>query len=130
MPEPREGVARAKPFKRVINLDIRDWVADWELLEQPKAQEGAPNVLFVVWDDTGFGAFNPFGGPIEMPTMQRLADNGLKYTQFHTTSICSPSRSDVDRPESHDSRYGVRVGGDSGLPGDEWAHPVRDGADR
>jgi arylsulfatase A-like enzyme len=49
-------------------------------------------VLFIVWDDTGFGAWEPFGGPIEILTLKRLADSGMRYTQFHTTAICSPTR--------------------------------------
>ncbi len=91
----------SKPFKGVINLDIRDSTPDWEPYEQPKAPEGAPNVVFVVWDDTGFGALSPFGGPIEMPTLQRLADGGLKYTQFHTTAICSPTRASMLTGRNH-----------------------------
>ena len=90
-----------KPFKGVINLDVRDSTPDWEPYEQPKAPEGAPNVLFIVWDDTGFGALSPFGGPVEMPTLERLADNGLKYTQFHTTAICSPSRAAMLTGRNH-----------------------------
>ena len=91
----------SKPFKGVINLDVRDSTPDWEPYAQPKAPDGAPNVLFVVWDDTGFGALSPFGGPIEMPTMQRLADGGLKYTQFHTTAICSPTRASLLTGRNH-----------------------------
>jgi len=91
----------AKPFKGVINLDVRDSKPDWEPYEQPKAPDGAPNVLFIVWDDTGFGATEPFGGPIEMPTLKRLADGGLKYTQFHTTAICSPTRASLLTGRNH-----------------------------
>ena len=80
----------SKPFKGTVNIDIRDSTPDWEPYQQPQAPDGAPNVLFIVWDDTGFGALEPFGGPIEVPTMKRLADNGLSYTQFHTTALCSP----------------------------------------
>lgn len=82
-----------KQFKGVINVDIRDSTPDLELYQQPKAPKGAPNVLYIVWDDTGFAAWSPFGGLIEMPTMQRLCDMGLRYTQFHTTALCSPTRS-------------------------------------
>ena len=57
------------------------------------APEGAPNVLIVLYDDTGLAAWSPYGGRIEMPTMQRLADEGLTYTQWHTTALCSPTRS-------------------------------------
>ena len=91
----------AKPFKGVINLDVRDSIPDWEPYAQPKAPEGSPNVLFLVWDDTGFGALEPFGGPIEMPNMKRLADNGLRYTQFHTTAICSPTRAALLTGRNH-----------------------------
>jgi len=90
-----------KPFKGVINLDVRDSKPDWEPYEQPKAPDGAPNVLFIVWDDTGFGALEPFGGPIKVPNMKRLADSGLKYTQFHTTAICSPSRASLLTGRNH-----------------------------
>lgn len=91
----------SKPFKGVINLDVRDSTPDWAPYEQPEAPEGAPNVLFIVWDDTGIGATSPFGGPIEMPTLQRLADSGLRYTQFHTTAICSPTRASMLTGRNH-----------------------------
>ena len=81
------------PFNGVINVDIRDSVADWAPYVAPKAPEGAPNVLIVLYDDTGLAAWSPFGGRIEMPTLQRLADNGLMYSQWHTTALCSPTRS-------------------------------------
>jgi arylsulfatase A-like enzyme len=90
-----------KPFRGVINLDIRDSTPDWKPYEQPKAPDGAPNVLFIVYDDTGFGAWEPFGGPIEMPTLQRLCDGGLRYTQFHTTAICSPTRASLLTGRNH-----------------------------
>ena len=60
---------------------------------EPPAPEGAPNVLLVLYDDTGLAAWSPYGGRINMPTMQKLADNGLTYTQWHTTALCSPTRS-------------------------------------
>ena len=90
-----------KPFKGVINLDVRNSVPDWEPYEQPKAPAGAPNVIFLVWDDTGFGAWDFFGGPIEMPNMGKLAASGLRYTQFHTTAICSPTRSALLTGRNH-----------------------------
>lgn len=82
-----------KPFNGVIKLDIRDSKSDWTPYEQPKAPEGAPNVLIVLFDDTGMAAWSPYGGKINMPTLQKLADNGLTYTQWHTTALCSPTRS-------------------------------------
>jgi arylsulfatase len=82
-----------KEFKGTINIDIRDSVPDWEPYAAPKAPDGAPNVLYIVWDDVGFGAFSPFGGLIETPAMDRVAEKGLRYTNWHTTALCSPTRS-------------------------------------
>jgi len=84
-----------KPFKGVVNLDIRDSTPDWEPFLQPQAPEGAPNVLMIVWDDVGYGAMDVFGGPIETPTMRRIADAGIRYGNFHTTALCSPTRSSL-----------------------------------
>src|ERR1700753_1887156 len=82
-----------KPFKGTIKLDVRDSTPDWEPFVPERAPEGSPNVLVVFYDDTGLAAWSPFGGRIEMPTLQRLADNGLTYSQWHTTALCSPTRS-------------------------------------
>jgi arylsulfatase A-like enzyme len=89
------------PFKGVIKLDVRDSKEDWAPYTPPKAPDGAPNVLFVLFDDTGQAAWSPFGGGINMPTLQRLADNGLMYTQWHTTALCSPSRSTMLTGRNH-----------------------------
>ena len=91
----------SKEFNGVVNEDIRESEPDWSSYEQPKAAEGAPNVLFVVWDDVGFSAFEPFGGPINTPTMRRIADLGLRYTQFHTTALCSPTRAAMLTGRNH-----------------------------
>jgi arylsulfatase A-like enzyme len=82
-----------KPFKGVIKLDVRDSTPDWDPYTPTKAPAGAPNILFVLYDDTGMAAWSPFGGRINMPTLQKLADNGLMYSQWHTTALCSPTRS-------------------------------------
>jgi arylsulfatase len=82
-----------KPFKGTIKLDVRDSVPDWEPFTPTRAPQGAPNVLFVLYDDTGLAAWSPFGGRINMPTLQKLADRGLTYSQWHTTALCSPTRS-------------------------------------
>lgn len=78
------------PFKGVIKLDIRDSKADWAPFLPPTAPKDAPNILIVLYDDTGQAAWEPYGGAINMPTLQKLADNGLTYTQWHTTALCSP----------------------------------------
>jgi arylsulfatase len=85
----------ATPFKGRIELDIRESTPDWEPFLQPQAPEGAPNVLMIVWDDVGYGAMDVFGGPIETPTMRRIAESGLRYSNFHTTALCSPTRSSL-----------------------------------
>jgi len=90
-----------KTFKGTINIDIRDSVPDWEPYVQPKAPDGASNVLFVVWDDVGFAAMEPFGGLVKTPAMQRIADMGLRYTQFHTTALCSPTRASMLTGRNH-----------------------------
>lgn len=82
-------------WKGTVNLDIRDSVPDWGPYLQPQAPEDAPNILMIVWDDVGYGAMDVFGGPIETPTMQRIADMGIRYSNFHTTALCSPTRSSL-----------------------------------
>ncbi|HEU4995987.1 MAG TPA: arylsulfatase [Gemmatimonadaceae bacterium] len=83
----------AKKFNGVIKLDVRDSKPDWAPYTLPTAPKGAPNVLIVLYDDTGLAAWSPFGGRINMPTLQKLADGGLRYSQWHTTALCSPTRS-------------------------------------
>ena len=80
-------------FTGHIELDVRDSTPDWNAFLYKKAPEGAPNVLVVLFDDTGQAAWSPYGGRINMPTLDRLAANGLTYSQWHTTALCSPTRS-------------------------------------
>jgi arylsulfatase A-like enzyme len=68
-----------------------------------KAPEGAPNVLIVLIDDMGFGIPSAFGGPVHMPTVDRLASEGLRYNQFHTTALCSPTRTALLSGRNHHS---------------------------
>jgi arylsulfatase len=67
------------------------------------APKGAPNVLLIMTDDTGFGAASTFGGPIPTPTLDRLANSGLRYNQFHTTALCSPTRAALLTGRNHQS---------------------------
>src|SRR5919205_441182 len=85
----------ADEFNGVIDLDVRNSVADWAPYMEPRAPEGAPNVLFVVWDDMGFGSWDLYGGLIETPAMRRIAESGVQFTQFHTTALCSPTRASL-----------------------------------
>ena len=65
--------------------------------------EGAPNVVIILIDDMGFGATSAFGGPINMPTLERVAADGLKYNRFHTTALCSPTRQALLTGRNHHS---------------------------
>lgn len=73
-------------------FDARHEDAAYEPLQPLRPPAGAPNVLVVLLDDAGFGANSAFGGPCRTPTFERLAAGGLRYTRFHTTAICSPTR--------------------------------------
>jgi arylsulfatase A-like enzyme len=66
-----------------------------------KAPEGAPNIVIILIDDMGFGMSSAFGGPIHMPTVDRLASEGLRYNQFHTTALCSPTRTALLSGRNH-----------------------------
>src|SRR5437763_15709076 len=91
----------AKPFDGIIKLDVGDSKPDWTPFVLKKAPEGAPNILIVLFDDTGLAAWSPFGGRVNMPTLQKLADNGLRYSQWHTTALCSPTRSTFLNGRNH-----------------------------
>src|SRR5215468_12284205 len=68
-----------------------------------KAPENAPNVLIILIDDCGFGQWSTFGGQIPTPNLDRLAQNGLHYTRFHTTALCSPTRAAILTGRNHHS---------------------------
>jgi arylsulfatase len=82
--------APAPPFKRQIGLGYKDSKPDFP--KPVHAPRGAPNILLTLLDDVGYGASSTFGGPINTPKLDKLAKNGLKYTNFHTTALCSPTR--------------------------------------
>ncbi|MFT8180947.1 arylsulfatase, partial [Mycobacteroides chelonae] len=99
-------------------LDVRDSTPDWTPYELKRAPEGAPNILVVLYDDTGLAAWSPFGGRINMPVMQRLADNGLRYSQWHTTALCSPTRSCLLTGRNHHvNRSASITEASNGFPG-------------
>src|SRR3954447_23675006 len=80
-------------FRGSVNLDVRDSVPDWAPYEQPKAPEGTPNVVYIVLDDVGFAGLGCYGGMIETPNIDRIAAGGVRYNEWHTTALCSPTRS-------------------------------------
>jgi arylsulfatase A-like enzyme len=89
------------PFRGVINVDITQSVPDWGPYTQPIAPEGTPSVLYIVLDDVGYSAVGPYGGLIETPNIDRIAQRGLTYTNFHTTALCSPTRSCLMTGRNH-----------------------------
>jgi arylsulfatase A-like enzyme len=80
-----------QPYQGVVGRTLAESKEWWP--EPVKAPAGAPNVVWILLDDVGFGAANTFGGLIQTPTFDALAANGLRYTNFHTTAICAPTRS-------------------------------------
>lgn len=88
-------------FKGKMALDIRDSKSDWSPYLPKVAPAGSPNILFILYDDTGLAAWSPYGGAINMPTLQKLADNGVTYSQWHTTALCSPTRSTLLTGRNH-----------------------------
>jgi arylsulfatase A-like enzyme len=81
-----------KPYEGEPPLDAKDPAASFPAIEPLRPPAGAPNVLIVLLDDVGFAASSAFGGPINTPTAERLAEGGLKYNRFHTTALCAPTR--------------------------------------
>ncbi len=83
----------------ITTVDARDAKAPPRF--EVKAPAGAPNVVIVLIDDIGFGHSSAFGGPIRMPTLEKLAAGGLKYNRFHTTALCSPTRTALLTGHNH-----------------------------
>jgi arylsulfatase A-like enzyme len=104
------------PFQGKMGRTIKDSKSDFP--KAVAAPKGAPNVLLIVTDDVGFGASTPFGGPIPTPTLERLAASGLRYNNFHTTALCSPSRAALITGRNHHSvATGVIMEFGTGFPG-------------
>lgn len=105
-----------QPFKGHIGRKAKDSIKDFP--QEVATPKGAPNVLLILTDDVGFGASSTFGGPIETKTFDRLAANGLRYTQFHTTALSSPTRAALLSGRNHHSAAtGVIMELGSGYPG-------------
>jgi hypothetical protein len=81
-------------------------------------RKGAPNVLLIMTDDSGFGVPSTFGGVIPTPALDRIAANGLRYTNFHSTALCSPTRAAIITGRNHHSvGFGVVAEQATGFPG-------------
>ena len=84
-----------------VGMDYRDSTPDFP--KPVEAPEGAPNVLLVLLDDVGFGCSSTFGGMVRTPTADRLAKTGLRFNNFHTTALCSPTRATLLTGRNHHS---------------------------
>ncbi|MGA3348899.1 MAG: sulfatase-like hydrolase/transferase, partial [Candidatus Sulfotelmatobacter sp.] len=80
-----------QPYQGTVGRTLAESKEWWP--EPVKAPAGAPNVVWILIDDVGYGAAGTFGGLIQTPTFDSLAANGLRYTNFHTAAICAPTRS-------------------------------------
>ena len=102
---------------------------DWRKVPQPKPfvvrpPQGAPNVVIVLLDQTAYADPSTFGGPINFPTLDRLAREGLTYTNFHVNSLCSPSRSALlTGRNQHQNSMAAVVDGATSYPGDTGMRP-------
>lgn len=92
-----------QPHVGLTTYDAKDPDTTFPPIKDLRPPQGAPNVLIVLIDDVGYGAASTFGGPINTPTLDRLANNGLKYTRFHTTALCSPTRQALLTGRNHHS---------------------------
>jgi arylsulfatase A-like enzyme len=105
-----------QPFKGQIELNAAQSKPAWPMRVVPP--KGAPNILLIMTDDVGFGAPSTFGGVIPTPTLDRIAADGLRYTNFHSTALCSPTRAALITGRNHHSAgFGVVSEQATGFPG-------------
>ena len=103
-------------FNGKVNVTRDASKPDWP--QRPKPHAGAPNVVLILLDDVGFGATNVFGGPVDAPELQKLADNGLRYNRFHVNAMCSPTRAALlSGRNSHEMAFGNIAELAAGYPG-------------
>jgi arylsulfatase len=105
---PREPQREILPIPDITppgltTFDAKDPDTTYPPIVPLRPPEGAPNVLIILIDDVGFGASSAFGGPCHTPNLERLASTGLRYTRFHTTALCSPTRSALLTGRNHHS---------------------------
>src|SRR6516164_3754941 len=115
------------PFKGKIGRTVDESTSDWPPLA--RAPKGAPNVLYIVLDDVGYGALGCYGSPVcKTPHLDKLAKNGVRYNNFHTTALCSPSRSCFLTGRNHHSNaMSCITEGSTGFPGYNGRVPLAHG---
>ena len=92
-----------RPAHGLTTYDAKDPDTSYASIQPLLPPEGAPNVLVILLDDVGFGSSSAFGGPINTPTAERLAAGGARYTRFHTTALCAPTRQALLTGRNHHS---------------------------
>jgi Arylsulfatase A and related enzymes len=92
-----------EPFNGEIGLTPRDSTPSTG--RDVIVSKDAPNILVILTDDVGFGASSVFGGPVETPTFEALANDGVRFNQFHTTALCSPTRSALLTGRNHHTAH-------------------------
>jgi len=115
-------------YQGVIGKTLNDSKEWWA--QPAKAPAGSPNIIWIILDDVGFGATSTFGGVIRTPTLDSLANNGLRYTNFHTAAICAPTRSALlTGRNSHFVHEGgfSHIAMSAGFPGYDGRIPSKDG---
>jgi arylsulfatase len=114
------------PFSGVVGRTVDMSEPAWP--EPVRAREGAPNVLFVVLDDTGYGQLGCYGSPIDTPNIDALARDGIRYRNMHTTALCSPTRSCILTGRNHHSNAMACITeGSTGFPGGTGYIPFENG---
>ena len=88
-------------FPGVIGRTVQESSPAWP--QPTRAKDGAPNVMFVVLDDVGYGQLSCFGGLVDTPNIDRVAASGLRYANMHTTALCSPTRASILTGRNHHS---------------------------
>lgn len=120
--EYKPGQAFSGVIGRTFDVSQPAWPAP------KRAKQGAANVLFIVLDDTGFGHLGCYGSPIHTPNLDRLAADGLRYSNMHTTALCSPSRSCMLTGRNHHSNgMACITEGSTGYPGGNGIIPFENG---
>lgn len=115
------------PFKGKIGKTVEDTKTDYPA-HNPVARLGAPNVVWILLDDTGFGVSSAFGGLVETPTLDYLAENGLRFNNFHTASISAATRAAILTGRNHHSSHLGRFNDDKfGTPGYDTYLPMENG---
>ena len=119
------SIAQVQPFKGIVGKTLAESKEYWP--DPVKAPEGAPNIIWILLDDVGYGVSSSFGGLINTPTFDSLGSNGIKYTNFHTAGICAPTRAALLTGRNH---HYVHMGGfahvnsSAGFPGYDGRIPA------